>query len=106
MSMALPLLRSLSHRAADMAAPQERLIVVRAGYHPQLVAVDAGTPVRLTFRREESDPCSDAVLLPELGRFAELPEGRSVSIDCGILEPGEYEFSCERGNLHGRIVVQ
>jgi plastocyanin domain-containing protein len=46
------------------------------------------------------------VLLPELGRFAELPEGRSVSIDCGILEPGEYEFSCERGHLRGRIVVQ
>jgi plastocyanin domain-containing protein len=104
--MAFPLLRSRSHRAAGLAAPQERLIVVRAGYHPDVVAARAGVPVRLTFRREESDPCSDAVLLPELGRFAELPEGRSVSIDCGILEPGEYEFLCERGNLRGRVVVR
>lgn len=104
--MAFLLPNSLFHRPADVAAPQERVIVVRAGYHPELVSVDSGAPLRLTFRREESDPCSDAVLLPELGRFAELPEGRSVSIDCGVLEPGEYEFSCERGNLRGRIVVR
>jgi plastocyanin domain-containing protein len=104
--MAFPLPHSLAHRTADAAAPQERVIIVQAGYHPERVAVDVGAPVRLTFRREGSDPCSDAVLLPELGRFAELPEGRSVSIDCGILEPGEYEFSCERGHLRGRIVVQ
>ena len=104
--MVFPLLRSLPHRVASSDTAQERVIVVRAGYHPDLVAVDAGASVRLTFRRDESDPCSDAVLLPELGRFAELPEGRSVSIDCGILEPGEYEFSCERGNLRGRIVVR
>jgi plastocyanin domain-containing protein len=82
------------------------VIVVRDGYHPDLVVARAGTPVRLTFRREESRPCSDTVLLPELGRLVELPEGRSVSVDCGALEPGDYEFSCERGALRGRLVVR
>ena len=80
--------------------------MVRGGYHPDLVVVHAGAPVRLTFRREESRSCSDTVLLPELGRFVELPEGRSVSVDCGVLEPGVYEFSCERGALRGRLEVR
>ena len=94
------------HRRRHAPAVQETVIVVRGGYHPDLVVARAGAPVRLTFRREESRSCSDTVLLPELGRFVELPEGRSVSVDCGELEPGDYEFSCERCALRGRLVVR
>jgi Cu+-exporting ATPase len=93
----------LGRRRRDV---QRRVIVVRAGYHPNVVVARAHVPVRLTFQREESHPCSDTVLLPELGRFAELPEGQSVSVDCGSLEPGEYEFSCTRGAPTGRLVVR
>ena len=102
--MALPHL--LSRRRTRIPAAHDALIVVRAGYHPDVVSAPAGAPVRLRFRREESGPCSDTVLLPELGRFAELPEGRTVTIDCGPLEPGDYEFSCPRGTLRGRLVIR
>lgn len=105
--MALPRQHRPSLRRRPRApAVQDALIVVRAGYHPGRVVARAGVPVRLTFRREESRSCSDTVLLPELGRFVELPEGRSVSVDCGELEPGDYEFSCARGALRGRLVVR
>ena len=93
-------------RRATAGLTQDALIVVRGGYHPDRVRARAGLPVRLRFRREESLPCSDTVLLPELGRFAELPEGETVSIDCGPLEPGDYQFSCARGALHGMLVVR
>ena len=102
--MRLP--RSSLRRRIRTPAVQEAVIVVRDGYHPDLVVARAGVALRLTFRREESNPCSDTVLLPELGRFVELPEGRSVAVDCGELEPGDYEFSCERGALRGRLVVR
>ena len=94
------------HRRPHARAVQETVIVIRGGYHPDRVVARAGAPVRLTFRREESRSCSDTVLLPTLGRFAELPEGRSVSVDCGELEPGDYEFSGACGNLRGRVVVR
>ena len=81
-------------------------VLVRNGYHPAVVSAEAGVPVRLRFHREERDPCSETVLLPELGRFADLPEGETVAIDCGPLEPGEYDFSCPRGVLHGRLVIR
>ena len=98
--------RASSRRRTHTPAVQEAVIVVRDGYHPDRLLARSGAPVRLTFRREESRSCSDTVLLPELGRLVELPEGRSVSVDCGELEPGDYEFSCERGALRGRLVVR
>ena len=94
-----------SRRRTTFPDTSDVLIVVRDGYHPQDVRVLAGTPVRLRFRREETGHCSDTVLLPELGRFAVLPEGETVALDLGALAPGDYEFSCERGALEGTLHV-
>ena len=99
------LLRGSSRRRRDAAA-QDALVVVRSGYHPEVVSAHAGVPLRLRFRREESGPCSQSVLLPELGRYAELPEGETVVIDCGALDPGDYEFSCGDGMLRGKVAVR
>lgn len=101
-----PLNRALRPRALLGVASQDTLIVVRDGYHPAVVEARAGMPLRLRFRRDESSRCSETVLLPELGRFADLPERETVTIDCGPLEPGEYDFSCPRGTAHGRLVVR
>ena len=101
-----PLHRGLRLRRPAKLARQDALVVVRNGYHPAVVEARADTPLRLRFRRDESAPCSETVLLPELGRFADLPEGETVTIDCGTLEPGEYDFSCPHGAVHGRLVIQ
>ena len=104
-------MRRLKDHAMHLRRPaklarQDALVVVRDGYHPAVVEARADTPLRLRFRRDESVRCSETVLLPELGRFADLPEGETVTIDCGTLEPGEYDFSCPRGAVHGRLVIQ
>lgn len=85
---------------------QEAMILVKGGYTPDVVVVQAGKPVRLTFRREENVACSEMVLFPDFGRSAHLPEGASVDVEFTPDTPGEYEFSCQMGMFRGRVVVE
>lgn len=73
------------------------MILVKRGYTPDVTMVDAGTPVHLSFRREETVACSEQVLLPAFGRSADLPEGEIVAIDFTPEQPAEYGFECGRG---------
>ena len=85
---------------------QEAMILVKGGYTPDTIVVDAGAPVRLNFRREETAACSERVLFPAFGRSADLPEGEVVPIDLTPEQPGEYGFECGMGMLHGRLIVR
>lgn len=85
---------------------QSALVVVRGGYTPDTVVVDRGRPVKLVFRREESSPCSERIVIPALGRSASLPQGEEVTIEFLPREPGEYAFRCAMGTWRGRIVVE
>jgi plastocyanin domain-containing protein len=85
---------------------QEATILVRGAYHPDVIVVEQGRPVRLTFRREETAACSEKVLLPDFRRTAELPEGQPVPIEFTPTQPGEHEFTCGMGMLRGKVVVR
>jgi plastocyanin domain-containing protein len=80
-------------------------IVVRGGYSPDTIQVEAGRPVRLVFNRREASPCSEMVILDAFGASAELPQGTEVPIEFTPTEPGEYEFACQMGMLRGKVVV-
>ncbi len=84
---------------------QEATIVVEGGYTPDTIRVRAGSPVRLTFERRESDPCSEKVVLDAFGLSADLPQGRQIPVEFTPAEPGTYEFACQMGMLRGRIVA-
>lgn len=84
---------------------QEAFIVVRGGYSPDTVRVDAGRPVRLIFNRQEADPCSEKVVFDAFGVSADLPEGMNVPVEFTPQEPGEYEFACQMGMLRGKVIV-
>lgn len=99
-------LRVTKGRRRPPAAAPGPLVIVRSGYHPDVIRARAGEPVRLRFRRKESGPCSASVLLPQLGRFAELPEGETVVVECGVLAAGDYDFECADGVLHGTLMVR
>lgn len=81
------------------------VIVVRDGYHPATVDVPAGRPVLLAFRREERTRSSQAVLLAGLGRYVELPPGRTTVVEIGALKAGDYPFSSPDGLLQGTLRV-
>lgn len=85
---------------------QEALITVKGGYRPDLIVADAGTPIRLTFLRQESGACSERVVFADFHKSAELPEGQPVSIDLPPSKPGEYLFQCGMAMLRGRLVVR
>ena len=85
---------------------QEQMILVRGGYTPDTIRVTAGRPVRLLFRREETAPCSETVVLPDFGKSAALPAGQVVAVEFLANEAGEHEFGCQMGMLRGQIVVE
>jgi plastocyanin domain-containing protein len=85
---------------------QEALILVKGAYTPDVIKVEHGKPVRLSFRREETAACSEKVLLPDFGRQAELPEGETIPVEFTPEQPGEYEFTCGMGMLRGKLVVE
>ncbi len=84
---------------------QEAFIVVKSGYSPDTVRVDAGRPVRLVFNRQEADPCSEKVVFDAFGVSADLPEGMNVPVEFTPQKPGEYEFACQMGMLRGKVIV-
>jgi len=84
---------------------QEATITVKGAYNPGLIVVEHGKPVRLTFLRQETAACSEKVLFPAFSKSADLPEGELVAVEFTPEQPGEYEFSCGMGMLHGKLIV-
>ncbi len=91
--------------AVEAGGVQEVHVAVRGGYEPAVIQVRAGRPVRLVFRREETEGCSDTVLLPEWGIAQSLPAGVETAVEFMPAETGTFEFTCGMHMLRGRVVV-
>ena len=92
--------------AATTSGYQEQLVLVKGGYTPDVIVVEAGKPVRLNFVRQESASCTEMVLLPAFNKSATLPEGQTVPIEFLPKEPGEFEFACQMGMIRGKVIVE
>lgn len=86
--------------------PQEVRIVVKGGYDPDTIFVEAGRPVRLLFYRDETAECSSRVVFQRPALDQELPAFQTTAIEFTPGEPGDYSFRCHRDILHGRVVAQ
>lgn len=82
------------------------VVRVRGGYEPDTIHARVGEPLRLTFRREETAPCSERVVFPDLGKSAMLPAYQDVTIELTPARAGVHEFTCQLGVLHGRLIVE
>lgn len=98
--------KSGSRLSASSKGVQETLIVVKGGYTPDTVIVKRGVPVRLRFRRDETNSCSEMVLLPAFEKSLSLPKGKEVEMKFTPTEAGEFEFACQMGMLRGKVVVE
>ena len=85
---------------------QEQMVLVKGGYTPDVIVVEAGKPVRLNFVRQESASCSEMVLLPAFNKSAKLPEGQTVPVEFLPKDRGESEFSCQMGMFRGKLIVE
>jgi plastocyanin domain-containing protein len=101
------LVRTKGVRAAVTSGGyQEQMVLVKGGYTPDVIVVQAGKPVRLNFVRQESASCSEMVLLPDFNKSVTLPEGETVPVEFIPKQPGEYEFACQMGMLRGKLIVE
>lgn len=88
------------------AGVQEVEVVVRGGYTPDRIEVRQGRPVRLTFHRQESNPCTEQVILGDFGVSRTLPEGERVPVEFTPDKAGEFTFHCGMNMVRGTLVVR
>ena len=97
--------RGTRARADGSTEAQEVRVRVKGRYIPDRIIVEAGRPLRLTFFREETAPCSEGVVFPDFGRHLSLPAYREVVVELPPSSPGEHAFTCQLGMLRGSLVV-
>lgn len=88
------------------AGVQEVEVVVRGGYTPDRIEVTQGRPVRLTFHRMESNPCTEQVVIGDFGIARTLPEGERVAVEFTPETAGEFTFHCSMNMVRGTLVVK
>jgi Cu+-exporting ATPase len=98
--------RQPDEAVAQMRGEHQELVVrVKGGYIPEVARGRAGVPLRLSFKREETSPCSDEVVFPTLGVRRPLPAFETTPVDLPALETGTYPFTCGMDMMHGWLVV-
>lgn len=85
--------------------PQTVRIEVHGGYDPAVVRVRAGRPVRLEFHRDETNPCSEEIVVPDFGIRRFLPAHETTTVELTPDRAGTHAFTCGMGMLHGTLVV-
>ena len=98
--------RAAVAQPATSGGAQEVRITVAGGYEPSVIEVRAGRPVRLVFRREEVEGCSDIVLLPEWGIVQRLSAYQDTTVEFTPQRPGDFELTCGMHMLRGKVVVR
>jgi plastocyanin domain-containing protein len=85
---------------------QEVRVVVKGGYSPDVIVVRKGIPVRLEFYREETAECSDAVVFEDFGVRQALPAYQTTAVEFTPQAAGEFNFTCGKGLLKGKLIVR
>jgi plastocyanin domain-containing protein len=98
--------RTAPSAAHDAGGVQEVRILVKGGYSPDTILVQAGKPVRLVFYRDETADCSERVVFEHFGIDQALPAFQNTTIEFTPEEPGEFPFRCGMSMLKGRLVVE
>ncbi|MCH9276500.1 HAD-IC family P-type ATPase [Bifidobacterium amazonense] len=84
---------------------QTATITVRGGYSPAVVDMRAGTPITLTFDRQETGECTSHVVFGDLALDAMLPGNQCTDVHLPALPAGDYPFACGMNMVHGLLRV-
>ena len=85
---------------------QEVSVMVKGGYTPDTIVVQAGFPVRLRFYRDETVDCSERIVFEDFGIDAALPAFQTTDIEFTPDTAGEFRFRCGMNMLKGLLVVE
>lgn len=98
--------RTPAARASITDGVQAVTVTVQGGYSPAVIAVERGRPVRLTFDRRETNPCSEEVVLAPWGLRRFLPAHQTTTVEFTPAESGRFDYTCGMGMLRGTIEVR
>ncbi|TGE21503.1 cupredoxin domain-containing protein [Hymenobacter aquaticus] len=85
---------------------QEVAITVKGGYSPDVIEVERGKPVQLSFYRDEESSCSEELLMPDFRIRRDLPAFKTTLVELLPQQAGRFEFTCGMGMLRGSLVVK
>ena len=75
------------------------------GYDPNIIRLTAGVPAEITF--SQASGCLAEVMSEDLDFYADLTSGpQTIRLEAGVLQPGEYSFSCGMRMIFGTIIVE
>lgn len=74
-------------------------------YSPASTIARAGVPTEVTFRTNNTQGCTRAIIITSLNVEKVLPATGDTRIDLGELEPGMYRYTCGMGMYSGSIKV-
>lgn len=92
--------------AVSSSGVQQVDITVKGGYSPDVIEVQKGQPVQLNFYRDESNSCSEELLLPDFNIRRDLAPFQTTAIEFLPEKTGTYPFTCGMNMLRGRLVVK
>lgn len=92
----------VTHARMDHGA-QTAQLTIRGGYHPQLLRVAAGVPLRLELLRQEDSACSERFVVADAGVDTAVPAFGSTVVEIPGLPAGRHEVSCGMNMLHGTL---
>src|SRR5258705_5697722 len=91
--------------ALTATGAHEVKVLVKNGYDPDTILVEAGRPVRLHFYRDETAECSERVVFDGLNIDEALPPFQTTTIEFLPHEPGDYAIRCGMSIIRGRVVA-
>jgi plastocyanin domain-containing protein len=94
------------HAATGAGGLQEVEVRVKGGYDPDVIVVQRGRPVRLSFYRDETASCSDTVVFGDFGIARSLPAYQTTPIEFTPDKSGEFTFTCGMNMLRGKLIVE
>jgi uncharacterized protein len=79
------------------------LAIRNTQFVPAALQIPADKPTRLVVDRQENNPCSDQLAVPQLGVTVDLKPNGVTTVDLPAAKAGEYTLTCGMGMMSGRI---
>jgi plastocyanin domain-containing protein len=98
--------REATEVKANSRGVQEVNVTVKGGYAPDRIEVQQGRPVRLNFRREENNSCTEQVVFSDFNITKNLPQGETVPVEFTPEKSGEFSFHCAMNMVRGKLIVR
>jgi plastocyanin domain-containing protein len=88
------------------AGVQDVQVLVRQGFEPDVIPVEVGRPVRLSFYRDETAESTGELIFETLDLRRPLPAFETTVVEFTPHTAGDYPFRCGHTGFRGRVIAQ